>query len=163
MLPALRSWITAETKILALQMQLHNHDVLALRRLSGVPYWVDLTPPASDIAAADYAPQSGRLAAEGTILGATTFTINGVQYSGYTVQTANGPANVIVAPPNYNTPIQSFAVGDGVRVFSAGYYPVIQTGGFNTQPYIVASSIYGPNGSVFVGPGPGFFPGYTPW
>jgi hypothetical protein len=171
--PKLGQWIRVtgsritdrgETKILAMQMELHNHSVLAMRRSTGVPYWVDLTPPVDAQATVpdDYTDEHTRLAAVGTILQARTFNINGMNYAGYVVQTENGPANVIVTPPNYSAPVASFNVGDGVRVFSSGYYPpVLVTGG--SGPYIVSSAIFGGNGNVFVGPGSGFFPGYVPW
>jgi len=156
-----------ETKILAMQVQLHNHDVLALRRITGIPYWVDLTPPATqDTVAPDaYTTEKTRLAAVGTILAVKTFTINGVQYSGYVVQTSTGPANVIVAPTAYTAPVQTFGLGDNVQVYSPGYYsPVVVLGGnAGRNPYIVSSAMYGGNGTAFIGPGVSYFPGYVPW
>jgi hypothetical protein len=176
--PTLGQWVKVtgskisdhgETKILAQQFQLHNHSVLALRRASGTPYWVDLAAPNEGEVPPDYYTSNpGHVAAQGTILQAKTFTVNGVQYAGYVVQTANGPANVIVQPPNFGPPTAPFNLGDNVRVFSPGYYPVVTTGGFvgsnqPANPFIVASSIYGPNGAVMVGPGVSYFPGYVPW
>jgi hypothetical protein len=61
----------------------------------------------------------------------------------------------------------SFNVGDNVRVFSDGYFPsnmVIGGPGNVGQTFVVGSSIYDSNGTIFVGPGGGaFFPGWRRW
>jgi hypothetical protein len=151
-----------EIKILASHVAFANHDVLTLRRLSGAPYWVSRTPPTSpdDVSPSEYVSEATRLAAVGTILANRTFDINGVSYAGYVVQTANGPANVLVNPPDFVSPVQSFNVGDNVRVFSSGYVPSTVQVGSN---YVVASSMYGGDGTVIVGAGGIYFPGYRRW
>jgi hypothetical protein len=137
-----------QTKILAMNVQLHNHDVLALRRANGDPYWVDLSVPAETVTAQSSTP------AVGTILSTTTFTIGGVQYPGYVVQTSSGPQNIVmmsdIGQTYMSPPVQSYSLGnDGnIHVIGAGYYPVLVTGGpFGASPYAFAGY-------------PGF-PGYT--
>ncbi len=168
--PRLGQWIRVtgsrvtdkgETKILASQVVLHDHQVLTLRRPSGTPYWVQKNPPpqTNALGTNDYVSEPSRLAAEGTILGTKIFTINGADFIGYTVQTATGPTDVIVAPVNYPRPTK-FNVGDSVQVYSTGY---VFAPSFVGTGLIVGSSVYGGDGTMFIGPGGLVFPGYQHW
>ena len=130
-----------QTKILALMVQMHNHDVLALRRGNGDPFWVDISAPTQNLTAQNTTPDVG------TILSTTTFNIGGVQYSGYVVQTTTGPQNIVMMPENaqaaYTPPVESYSIGnDGnIHIINAGYYPVLVTGGpFGATPYAFANS-----------------------
>jgi hypothetical protein len=150
-----------QTKIIASQVVGSDKSVITLRRLDGIPYWVGATPPTNSEVAESKPDDSQKLVAQGTILGTKTFTINGVVYSGYVVQTDTGPTNVIVGPVAYANDFSiPFGIGNAVQIFSNG--PVITQGPMlpNGVPSVIyASSIYGDAGTLISGPyGLHFFP-----
>lgn len=137
-----------QTKILAMSVELHNREVLALRRANGDPYWADMAAPTQETVAKNNAP------AVGTILSSTTFDVNGTQYPGYVVQTTTGPQNVVVMPEQqqnyYYPPVQDYHLGGGLNVISGGYWPVVTTNG---PMFMSGTSGYSPNNFNF-----GFIP-----
>jgi hypothetical protein len=144
-----------QTKILAMNVELHNHDVLALRRPNGTPYWADMSTSTSTYSA----DNESNTPAIGTILASGTFNVNGSQYQGYVVQTSNGPQNIVVMQqnqPTYNQPVQSYSMG-GVNVIGGGYWPVISTGGPQMMNGLPNNPGYAsPNGMMISG-GPLWF------
>ncbi len=117
--------------VLARQVVDPRQRVLTLRDLGGAPYWAYNR---SNQVTANL-PND---AISGTILRDQTFDIDGVQYGGYVVETANGNVNIVTAPTWYLAR-QDFT-------FSPGNYITVVANGRVTHaaPYTyVADTVYG--------------------
>ena len=88
-------------------------QILALRDNQGMPYW---DPRRSGKMASSTGTQY-----RGRINRANTYTVNGEQYSGYVVDTANGPIDVAVAPSWYwNNQPNVLSPGADVTLYGNG-------------------------------------------
>lgn len=128
-----------QKKILAKTVQLHNHDVLALRRSNGDPYWADMAAPTQTATAQKSNPVIG------TILASGSFNVNGVNYPGYIVQTSTGPQNIVMMPENSADyyPLPSYSLVGNIRVIGAGFYPVVTVGGpWGPNPFVLPTTGY---------------------
>jgi hypothetical protein len=100
--------------ILARQVVDPRNRVLTLRDLGGAPYWaynrtgvVTQNIPDGTI--------------DGTILRDEVWTIDGQQWGGYTVQTANGNVQIVTAPMWYlNRQDFTFQIGNNIQVVGQG-------------------------------------------
>lgn len=135
--------------VMARQIVNPNRQVLTLRSFGGRPYWSYV----DDMSGNAVAPTSGMA---GTIVRNENYTINGVPYGGYVLQTPNGNVNVVTAPQWYlSRQDYAFNVGDYLTVVSNR--PPLQIGP-NT---FYADTIYGNGVSVVLSNGG--IPVYQGW
>ena len=117
-------------------------QILALRDATGTPYW--------DARRKTRVAMSGNRDTmyEGSVAAMKKFMINGEEYMGYTVNTANGPQDFAIAPSWYwaNQP-NVVNVGDAVTLYGNG-----PSARFGTTT-LVNSFNYGGGSIVLRGPG----------
>ncbi|RYG25507.1 hypothetical protein EON82_06845 [bacterium] len=99
---------------------MRGRNILALRDASGLPYW-NARRTTRVAVTGNGAAQQLNNRFEGTISSSNTFMVDGEQYAGYVVDTANGPMNFAVAPTWYwrNQPT-TLRIGDTVTLFGNG-------------------------------------------
>lgn len=111
-------------KVTVARQIMRGHQILALRDNSGMPYW-DPRRSSSGMVTSNMGSRY-----QGRINRANTYTINGEQYSGYVVDTDNGPLDVAVAPSWYwNNQPTIFTPGTNVTLYGNG--PVTRVGSTN--------------------------------
>ena len=138
-----------ERVILARQV-VRGRSVLALRDRAGSPYW---TAFRAGTAARDGAAQRMDRTYQGTIGDSTTFTVNGEEYAGYVVNTANGPMNVAVAPSWYwNNQSTRFSPGQQLTLYGNAVGRVRSPGSLNGGVLLLNSATYS-GGTVILRPG----------
>jgi len=127
--------VNGASLILASQV-VRGKKVLAIRNQVGVPYWIAYRTTQPEVVNVE--PM------EGTISSLATFNINNEPYSGYVIDTANGPVNVALAPAWYYTrQDQVYTPGNNIRIYGGNV--VSLSNGANVT---VATSVYGPTGSL---------------
>ncbi len=135
-----------------------GRSILALRDAGGNPYWSIRRERVASNNASGAAMQMGN-AYEGTVERATTFMVNGEQYAGYVVNTANGPVNVAMAPTWYwNNQPNQVGVGQNISLYGNGPATVVGNngvgirGGNGVGVILVNSATYG-GGTIVLRPG----------
>jgi hypothetical protein len=139
--------LNGQRLVLARQV-IKGKRVLALRNAAGVPYWDPSRRGTVTVTANQPMTQA-------TISETRTYNINGTEMVGYVVDTAGGPATVIVGPRWYleNQDV-TFGPGQNIRFFG----PTIRLGpDFGGGQAILANTIYG-NNTTFVLRGPNGVP-----
>jgi hypothetical protein len=120
-----------------------GNNILALRDAMGMPYW---DARRTRVAVTNNSGAAQRLDRryEGTISGMNTFDIEGESYSGYIVNTVDGPVNVAMAPTWYwNNQRSAFRVGDNVTLFGG-------TSATNVNGVILVNSVNYPGGTIIL-------------
>jgi len=122
--------------ILAKQIVNPTGKVLALRDLSGNPYWAAMPTTTTTVIPND--------AISGTVLSNGTVVVDQTPMVSYLVQTPNGNVNVVTAPDWYWNH-QDVTIGPGSQIRIVGANQLLQVG----NGVYVANTIYS-NGSTFV-------------
>ena len=151
--------VDKRSKVFLARQLVRGKAILTLRDRMGRPYWSARRDPVARRNANGRAQGMGSMY-EGTVASMTTFDINGESYSGYVLNTANGPVNVAMAPTWYwnnqpntlNVGTQVSLLGNGpARNFSSPGVTVGRGGGLNrlggngTGVVLVNSATYGGN------------------
>lgn len=140
-------YVVGRQRVYLARQIVRGRNVLALRDSQGVPYWSARRASRVAVNNSNGAAQSMANTYTGTITGINNYNMNGETYSGYVVNTPNGPMNVAMAPDWYwNNQGANFQVGQQLTFTGA-------LGARNVGGVILADSAYYGGGAFILRPG----------